>query len=143
MRLRGADAATVGGTGMVPEYARYTSDGVWCVVQDALVTIGVTEYALKHVGAIIYVDLPDVGEDVLQEIPCFEIEGDRNTVEFRVPFDGEVAEINTRAAHDPELVADDPYIEGWLLKLRAEATVDADTLLSPREYEAQAKRRRR
>jgi glycine cleavage system H protein len=143
-RLLNVDIQSVsGGLGMVPAGAKYTLDHTWCVVEGDIATIGVTEYALKPLGNVIYVDIPDIGDDILPEIACFEIEGDHATCEFHSPCDGAVSEVNTLVAHNPDILTEDPYSKGWLIKLKLSDKVDEDALLSASEYEPQAKRRRR
>ena len=127
---------------MVPEDLKYTPTHEWCRIEGDVATIGVTEVALKDLGSVIYVSLPDQDADVLEEISFGEIEGMEGTTDILSPFDGAVEAVNTRVAHNPDLVAEDPYDAGWLIKLRLDEPAEVEGLLSAEEYEQIAKKRR-
>lgn len=128
---------------MVPEDFRYTATHEWCTLEDDVATIGLTEHALTDVGKLVCVELPEVGADILVEVPFGEIEGVKATRDLMPPFDGAVAEVNTRVLHDPDLLETDPYKEGWLIRLKIERAASLDHLLSAAAYQQLVGRRRR
>jgi len=127
---------------MVPENLRYMLTHEWCLVKGDVATIGVTEYALDSLGAVISVELPEPGEDVLHEVPFGEMEGIEGEKELISPFDGRVEEVNVRVVYDPDLLENDPYGEGWIMRLKLIKQQTPDQLLSAAEYEQAVKRRR-
>lgn len=128
---------------MVPEGYKYASTHEWCRVEKEIATIGVTEYAIKDLGDISYVELPDEGDDVLTQIPFGELEGRQAVKDLLSPFDGIVVEINARVAHNPDILKSDPYDKGWLIRLRLERPVGDTDLLSASDYERIIRQRKR
>jgi glycine cleavage system H protein len=124
-----------------PEDLRYTSEDAWCRREGEDLVIGITERAVTALGEIVYVDLPDVGDDVLREIPFGEIEGTQTTRELKSPVDGRVIEINGVLVNKPEALTKDPYRSGWLIRLKPDAAVAMENLLSAPDYEALANRK--
>lgn len=127
---------------MVPEHLKYTPTHEWCSVDGDISLVGVTAYALKTLGDIAYVELPDVGDDVLVAVPFGEIEGLRGAKRLVSPLDGVVEEVNGRIAHKPDLLLEDPYEEGWLIRLRLAIPHRFVPLLSAADYHRVVRRRR-
>lgn len=128
---------------MVPEHLKYLSSHEWCKIENTHVTIGVTEHGLKNLGNLIYIELPEVGDDVLVEIPFGEIEGVRLIKDLVSPVDGTVEQVNTAAAHNPQEVLKDPYEAGWLIRVKVVSPISSDDLLSAAEYEQLLRKRKR
>jgi len=129
---------------MVPQDLRFTQHHIWCrLEQDGTVTLGATEYALRSVGDIIYVDLPDVDDDVLIEVPFGEIEGVDGVHDLLSPFDGVVRKVNAENVYDPDRILEDPYGQGWLISLQPEKPPSLDNLLSASDYEQLVKKKRK
>ena len=126
---------------MVPEDLKYSAENAWCRREGENVVIGITANGVKALGDIIYVDLPDVDDDVLEEIPFGEIEGTLADVDLRCPVDGKVIEINSALVNTPELLREDPYGSGWLIKLKPDVPGSAENLLSAADYEALVNRK--
>jgi len=127
---------------MVPDNLKYTLTHEWCRLEKGHAVIGVTEYALKPLGELICIELPDVGDDVLLEIPFGQIEGLRNIKQLDSPVDGVVTDINGRAAYDPSILAKDPYDRGWLIRIKLVASAVPRQLFSAAEYRQVIRRRR-
>lgn len=127
---------------MVPEHLHYLPSHEWCKIEGNLATIGVTEHGVRNLGDLIYIELPDVGDDVLIEIPFGEIEGMDSAKDLISPVDGVVKEINTRVAHNPEHILKDPYEEGWLIRLKAPSPPSFEHMLSAAEYEQILRKRK-
>ncbi len=126
---------------MVPEHLRYTPTHEWCRMDGQIVVIGVTDHGVAPVGNVIYVELPEAGDDVLHEVPFGEIEGTRNVKDLVSPFDGVVEAVNSAVVLKPEVLMKEPY-EGWLIRLKPDSPASFDNLLSATDYEDQLRKRR-
>jgi len=126
---------------MVPEELRYTPTHEWCRMDGQIVVIGVTDHGVAPVGNVIYVELPEAGDDVLHEVPFGEIEGTRNVKDLVSPFDGVVEAVNSAVVLKPEVLMKEPY-ESWLIRLKPDSPASFENLLSATEYEDQLRKRR-
>ena len=127
---------------MVPEQLRYTPTHEWCRMDGQTVVIGVTDHGVGPVGNVIYVELPEAGDDVLHEVPFGEIEGTRGVKDLVSPFDGVVEAVNSAVVLKPEVLMKDPYEEGWLIRLKPDSPASFENLLSAADYEDQLRKRR-
>lgn len=107
---------------MYPEDLEYTKRHEWRrKLDDGTIVLGVTDYPLRKLQDALLLELPSVGDDVLSDVALGEIESSDELVDLYCPFDGEVLEINERALDEPEIVRQDPYNDGWLVKIRPES----------------------
>ena len=127
---------------MVPEQLRYTPTHEWCRMDGQIVVIGVTDHGVQPVGNVIYVELPEVGDDMLHEVPFGEIEGARGVKDLVCPFDGVVEAVNSAVVLKPEVLMKEPYEESWLIRLRPDSPASLENLLSAASYEEQLRKRR-
>ena len=127
---------------MVPEQLRYTPTHEWCRMDGQIVVIGVTDHGVAPVGNVIYVELPEAGDDVLHEVPFGEIEGTRDVKDLVSPFDGVVEAVNSAVVLKPEVLMKEPYEEGWLIRLKPDSPASFENLLSAADYEEQLRKRR-
>ena len=127
---------------MVPEQLRYTPTHEWCRMDGQIVVIGVTDHGMGPVGNVIYVELPEAGDDVLHEVPFGEIEGARGVKDLVSPFDGVVEAVNNAVVLKPDTLMKDPYEEGWLIRLKPDSPASFENLLSAADYEEQLRKRR-
>jgi len=118
-----------------PSDLRYSKEHEWVRVEDGVGTIGITDYAQDQLGDIVYLDLPGEGAAIKQFEKLGEIESVKAVSDLFVPVSGEVAEINQEAVDSPELVNQDPYGRGWLLKVRLSDESEVEGLLSAQEYD--------
>ena len=116
-----------------PTELQYTKEHEWVKVEGDVATIGITKYAADALGEIVYVDLPKVGSSTTHMKICGEIESTKSVGELYAPMDGEVVEANDSLGGSPETINDDPFGEGWLVKIRFTQLPD---LLSSSEYDA-------
>jgi glycine cleavage system H protein len=107
-----------------------------------IVVIGVTEHGVGPVGNVIYVELPEVGDDVLHEVPFGEIEGARGVKDLVSPFDGMVEAVNGAVVLKPDMLMKDPYETGWLIRLKPDSPAAFENLLSAADYGEQLRKRR-
>jgi len=123
----------------VPAELRYTAEHEWVAIDGPSATIGITDYAARALGDVVYVSLPTEGAAVTAEDPCGEVESTKSVSDLYSPVDGEVTDVNGELDDDPGLVNSDPYGAGWMFKVRLTAGTGEDALppglLSPAEYE--------
>jgi glycine cleavage system H protein len=117
-----------------PENLLYTPEHEWVDwtpgTQDPL-TVGITSYAAEALGDIVFVQLPEVGEEVVSGKVCGELESTKSVSDLFSPVSGEIVEVNAAVVEDPALVNTDPYGAGWLFRVRVES---AEGLLTAAKY---------
>jgi glycine cleavage system H protein len=120
---------------MYPEENLYTKDHEWVNVQGDLATVGITEYAQRELGDVVYVDLPEVGDIFEASDPFGSVESVKAVSEVFCPLSGEVIEANSKLEQTPELVNQSPHQKAWMIRLRISNPDELDELLSAEEYE--------
>ncbi len=121
---------------MVPTDLRYTKDHEWVRVDGEEATIGITAYAADQLGDIVFVELPDPGR-ALEQFGAFGVvESVKAVSDLFAPIGGEVLEANGELGGKPELVNDDPYGAGWMVRVRLADAAQLDGLLDPEAYDA-------
>jgi glycine cleavage system H protein len=123
-----------------PPDLRYSKEHEWVRVDGDTTTIGISDYAQDQLGDIVYLDLPAAGATVRQFDKLGEVESVKAVSDLYAPVSGEVLEVNQQAIDKPELVNQQPYGEGWLIKLRLSDAAELDALLTPEAYEASVER---
>ena len=124
----------------IPADLRYTPEHEWVSVDGTTASVGITEYAAQQLGDGVYVSLPPTGASVSAGEPCGEVESVKSVSDLYSPVDGEVVEVNSELEDDPSLVNAEPYVAGWLFRVRVaqdgngEPALPPD-LLSAAEYE--------
>jgi glycine cleavage system H protein len=125
-----------------PDDRRYTDQHEWALVQDGdggatVVRVGITDHAQDALGDIVYVQLPDVGDEVAPGTAIGEVESTKSVSDVYTPVSGVVAAVNERLADAPETINADPYGEGWLVEIRVESGEDPTAgLLDAGAYQA-------
>lgn len=120
---------------MIPDDRMYSEDHIWVKLDEAQVLLGVTDVLLKNLGTIVSVELPEPGDEMMPDIPFGEIESMEKIYQMYPPGDGEVLERNEMLGWKPERLAEDPYGEGWLLKIKIEDTEQLKQLMNAESYE--------
>ena len=118
----------------IPEDLSYTEEHEWVSQDSEICTVGITDYAQSELGDIVFVELPEVGESVKQGQPFGTIEAVKTVSDLFAPVSGEVVEINQSLEESAEQINNDPYADGWIIKLRMEDQRDLAQLLSPKDY---------
>jgi glycine cleavage system H protein len=118
-----------------PDNLQYSKDHEWLKVEGETGRAGITDFAQQSLGDIVYVELPKVGEKFSQGEPFGSVESVKSVNELFIPVSGEIIEINETLADSPELVNEDPYNKGWMIRFRITDPSEADSLLSASEYE--------
>jgi len=121
---------------MYPEEFRYTKEHEWVTVSGDIATIGITDYAQKELGDIVYVDLPRVGDAVVAGKTMGSVESVKAISDIYSPVTGEVVEVNATLAEAPETVNRDPHGEAWLVKVKLADPEEINRLLSAAEYQS-------
>lgn len=117
----------------IPSDLRYTKEHEWVSIEDGVVTVGITDYAQSELGDIVFVELPEVGDEV-EELESFgTIEAVKTVSEMFSPASGTIEEINEALEDKPELINHDPYGDGWMIKIKI-SSMNKDELLSPQDY---------
>ena len=119
-----------------PTNVKYTSEHEWIRVEGDIAYVGITEYAQDQLGDIVFVDIQTEGETLAAGDVFGTIEVVKTISDLFIPVAGEVLEQNEALADQPELVNQDPYGEGWLIKVRPAADADFDALLDAEAYKA-------
>ena len=117
----------------IPGNLRYTTEHEWISRDGEKATVGITAFAVGALGDVVFVLLPDVGEQVQAGLPCGELESTKAVSDLFAPATGEVVEVNRRVVDDPGLLNADPYGEAWLFRVRI---VTEPATLSAGEYAA-------
>ena len=121
-----------------PDNVKYTKEHEWVRVEDdGSVTIGITDYAQQQLGDIVYVELPEVGEDpIVKDAPFAVVESVKAVSDVYAPLSGEIVEVNKRLEKEPQLVNSSPYGDGWMVKLKLSEDSEREELLSADAYAA-------
>ena len=119
-----------------PEDIRYTSEHEWIRVEGDEAYVGITDYAQSELGEIVFIDVPTLGETVGQGEVFGSIEAVKTVSDLNMPVSGEVLEINGALDAQPELVNNDPYGEGWIIRISVNDASELDKLMDAKAYEA-------
>lgn len=119
----------------VPEDLHYSKDHEWVRVDGDQAIVGITDYAQASLGDVVYVELPKPGEQFAANEPFGSVESVKAVSEVFTPIAGSIVNINESLADEPEKVNNDPYNEGWMIRLKMDNPSAVDSLLTAAEYE--------
>lgn len=119
-----------------PENIRYTSEHEWIRVEGDEAYVGITDYAQSELGEIVFIDVPTEGETVAQGEVFGSIEAVKTVSDLNMPVTGEVLEINGALDAQPELVNNDPYGEGWIIRIAVKDAAELGSLMDAAAYQA-------
>ena len=119
-----------------PSNIKYTREHEWIRVEGNEAFVGITDYAQSELGEIVFVDVPTVGETVGQGEVFGSIEAVKTVSDLNMPATGEVLEVNEALDGQPELVNNDPYGEGWIIRIALKDAAELDNLLDAAAYQA-------
>ena len=117
-----------------PEGSKYSKEHEWVLVEDHIATVGITEYAQQELGDIVYVELPEVGEKIVKDDPFGAVESVKAVSDIYAPVSGTVLEVNDALPESPETINEDPYGDGWLIKVEMTDMGDLKDLMNAEEY---------
>ena len=119
-----------------PDDLRYHSDHDWARLDGETATFGITWYAQDQLGEVVFFEPPDVGTTVAKDQPYTEVESVKAVSDVIAPLSGEVVEVNEGLKDAPEAINDDPYGDGWMVKVRLSAASEQDALMDAVAYTA-------
>jgi glycine cleavage system H protein len=115
---------------------KYLETHEWCLLEGDIATVGITDHAQEMLGDVVYVELPEVGDNVDAGEECAVVESVKAASDIYSPVTGEIIAINSALVDTPELINQSPYGEGWLFKLRLSEAAPLDGLLDAAAYNA-------
>ncbi len=117
-----------------PEGLKYSKEHEWVLVEDDVAIIGITEFAQGELGDIVFVELPDVGEKISKDDPFGSLESVKAVSDIFAPISGAVTEINDDLKENPETINEDPYGDGWMIKVQMTDMDELKDLMSSDDY---------
>ena len=123
----------------LPEDIKYSKEHEWIKVSGNIAIIGVSDYAQDQLGEVVFVELPDEGEEFEKGDAFGVIESVKSVNDIYAPISGRIVEVNDPVADSPEIVNEDPYGEGWLVKIEMTDPKELADLMSAKDYEAYIK----
>ena len=117
-----------------PEGIKYTEEHEWLSLDGDVATIGITDFAQSELGDIVFVEVETVGESLGKNEVFGTVEAVKTVSDLYLPVSGEVLEVNKKLADEPELINNDPFGEGWIIKLKVDNVVDVEALMDADAY---------
>lgn len=118
----------------IPEELKYTKDHEWIRIEGEFAFVGITDFAQKELGDIVFVEITEDGETVEEGNEFGSVEAVKTVSDLFMPISGEIVEVNEELENQPELVNTDPYGKGWMVKVKIADVADVDSLLSAAAY---------
>ena len=119
-----------------PDNLRYTKDHEWVSLEGNVATIGITDFAQRELGDIVYVEVETIGKELEAGAVFGTVEAVKTVSDLFLPVSGTITELNPNLAGVPEAVNNDPYGEGWMVKMTVNHTADVEALMDAAAYEA-------
>jgi len=119
----------------IPSDLKYSREHEWIRVEGNLVTIGITDYAQEELGDIVNVELPDEGDEIHKDEAFGAVESVKASSEVFSPVSGKIVEVNEPLMDAPEMINEDPYDEGWMVKVELSDSSELDELMDAAAYE--------
>jgi glycine cleavage system H protein len=120
---------------MKPEELKYTKDHAWVAVEKDVAQTGITDFAQKELGDVVFVDLPEIGRKCVAGQAIGSIESVKTQNDLLAPLTGEVVEVNPLLKEKPDTVNGDPYGKGWMMKIKMSAPAELSKLMNLAAYE--------
>lgn len=117
-----------------PEHLKYTKDHEWIQIEGNIATIGITDFAQRELGDIVYVEIDTVGESMAKEATFGTVEAVKTVSDLFMPVSGKIIEFNKSLESAPEAVNQDPYGKGWMIKIEISDPSEIDALLTAGQY---------
>lgn len=119
-----------------PEELKYTEEHEWILVEDELATIGISDFAQDSLGDVVFVELPEVGAEVVAGKAFGVVESVKAVSDVYAPVTGIVEEVNEELPDAPEMINTSPYDDGWMIKIRMTDTSEVDDLMDADAYQS-------
>ena len=118
-----------------PKDLRYSKEHEWVKVEDGKVRVGITHFAQSELGDIVFVELPQVGDEIALNEPFGSVESVKTVSELYAPISGKVVEINSELEDSPEFVNESPYEQAWMIVIEPTDLSEVEALLTPEQYD--------
>lgn len=118
----------------VPENLKFTKDHEWIRIEGKFAYVGITDYAQKELGDIVFIEIETIDEDLAMEEVFGTIEAVKTVSDMYMPVSGRIVEVNAKLADSPEIVNKDPYGDGWMIKMEMSNPDEIQGLLSLKQY---------
>ncbi len=128
---------------MYPEDLKYSQTHEWVKVDNDIVTIGITDFAAKQLNDLAYLELPSPGEKVGKGSSFGVVETVKAVFDLYSPISGKIIKVNGNLSKEPDMVTEDPYGEGWMIKVKIEDLSELDALMDSEEYEQLVKKEKK
>ena len=113
---------------------KYTKDHEWVLIDDKIATVGITDYAQSELGDIVYVEVETLGENLKKEEVFGSVEAVKTVSDLFLPISGKIIEINSNIEDNPEIINEDPYGDGWIVKIEIDDLEEVEDLLDSESY---------
>lgn len=117
-----------------PDGLRYSREHEWVLVEGDTAIVGISDYAQNEQGDVVYVEFPEVGEKISKDDPFGAVESVKAVSDLYAPVSGSVTEVNDALNDTPELINEDPYGDGWIIKVKMSDPSELDDLMTADEY---------
>ena len=118
-----------------PDELKYTEEHEWVLIEDETVTVGITDFAQDQLGDVVFVELPEVGDQLETGKPLGVVESVKAVSDVYAPLGGEVVEINNELPDEPERLNTSPYEDGWMVKIKLANLSELDSLMDATAYQ--------
>tara|TARA_B100001758_G_C18059524_1_gene427399 strand:- start:137 stop:514 length:378 start_codon:yes stop_codon:yes gene_type:complete len=118
----------------IPVNLKYTKEHEWLKIEDNIAYVGITDFAQSELGDIVFVELPNLDDEFDQNDIFGTIEAVKTLADLYIPISGKIIAINDKLENEPELINNDPYEEGWIVKVEISDPSDIDLLLNENDY---------
>ncbi len=118
-----------------PDELKYTEEHEWVLIEEEIVTVGITDFAQDQLGDVVFVELPEVGTQLEAGKSFGVVESVKAVSDVYAPLSGEVVEVNSDLPDEPEMVNNSAYEDGWMIKIRFSNPAELDTLLNAADYQ--------
>ena len=118
----------------IPAELKYTKEHEWVKLDGNTAVVGITDYAQGELGDIVFVELPSVGDTITQNEPFGTLESVKAVSDLIAPINGTIESVNEELESKPELLNEDPYGEGWIIKIKISDQIELENLLSSEDY---------
>tara|TARA_B100001996_G_scaffold316586_1_gene259695 strand:- start:546 stop:926 length:381 start_codon:yes stop_codon:yes gene_type:complete len=118
----------------IPADLKYTKDHEWVKIDNEIATVGITDFAQGELGDIVYIEVDSIGENLESESVFGTVEAVKTVSDLFMPLSGEIIEFNSELESRPELVNEDPYDSGWMIKIKLSDLNSASNLLDSKQY---------
>lgn len=118
-----------------PDELKYTEEHEWVLIEDDIVTIGISDFAQHQLGDVVFVELPEIGDNLEAGKPFGVVESVKAVSDVYAPVSGEVIEVNSDLPDEPELLNSSPYEDGWMVKLKLNDPAELDDLMDAAAYQ--------